>query len=390
MGDIVCISHLRWDFVWQRPQHILSRLAKEGRVLFVEEPVTDINAKEPHLEIVPARHAPGVKIIKLHQPAQEHYWIGHGDPQTQEAYNRLLLDYLQTEGFSNPTLWMYTPMGLEFVDRTEHSLLVYDVMDQLAAFKGAPPNLLKNEETLLRRADVVFTGGASLYRAKLPYNENTHLFPSGVEIEHFAQAASPQDLEVPADIAAIQKPVLGYYGVIDERMDLPLLEHLAQSHPEWNLVILGPVIKISQEDLPKASNIYYPGMKTYDELPSYLARFDVALVPFALNESTRYLSPTKTLEYMAAHKPIVSNPIHDVVELYGEVVHIANNPQEFVQQVELALAENPANRRAKEDELLQHYTWDSIASRMNEIIRSSIETKGNSNSKQAALSNQNL
>jgi UDP-galactopyranose mutase len=371
LRDIVCISHLRWDFVWQRPQHILSRLAASGyRIFFVEEPVTDAAAglSEPVLRTFPGAHAPNVTVVRLVQPSTHDYWLGHGDERTQAEYSRQLQNFLGEAGATDPIFWMYTPMGADFPAQIPHAKLIYDVMDQLSAFKGAPPNLLEQERALLRRADIVFTGGVSLYRDKLPFNPNTHLFPSGVDVAHFAQAADRDNFERPADLPpASGAPLLGYYGVIDERLDLELLAHLAE-YADWQIAMLGPVVKIDPADLPQAPNLVYPGMKNYEQLPLYLAHFDVCLIPFAMNEATRYLSPTKTLEYMAAHKPIVSYPIPDVVELFSQVVHIANTPAEFATQVKKALATDPATRKATEDDLLATYTWDSIVARMSTII----------------------
>lgn len=375
MRDIVCISHLRWDFVWQRPQHLLSRLARQRRVLLVEEPMTNTTITEPYLEIRPNAQTPNLTVVRLIQPAEQDYWIGHGDARTQTNYNRMLQDYLQAEEYIDPILWMYTPMGLDFVETINHSLLIYDVMDQLSAFNGAPPDLLEREKQLLRRADLVFTGGVSLYRDKLPFNTNTHLFPSGVEVEHFARATQPGAFELPEDLSEINYPILGYYGVIDERMDLDLLKQLAEARPEWQIVLLGPVVKIDPASLPQTPNLHYLGMKSYEQLPAYLAHFDLALVPFAMNEATRYLSPTKTLEYLAAGKPVVSNPIHDVVELYGEVVRIAYSPEEFVSQAEAALNQDPPIQQAKIQELLSRYTWDSIANEMGQIIEQQLKTQ---------------
>lgn len=368
MDDIVCISHLRWDFVWQRPQQLLSRLARQHRILFIEEPITNTAITEPYLEIRPAESVPNLTVVRLIQPTAEDCWIGHGDARTQPNYSRLLQDYLQAEKYNAPVLWLYTPMGLDFVENIQHSLLVYDVMDQLAAFAGAPRELLEREKQLLSQADLVFTGGVSLYRDKRPFNPATYLFPSGVEVEHFAKAAQPDAFELPEDLQGIDHPLLGYYGVIDERMDLNLLRHLAEARPEWQIVLLGPFAKINPANLPQAPNLHYLGMKSYEQLPSYLAYFDVALVPFALNEATRYLSPTKTLEYLAAGKPVVSNPIHDVVELYGEVVRIAYSPEEFITQVEAALNPNVETQQTKIEELLARSTWDSIAEQMNQLI----------------------
>lgn len=214
-------------------------------------------------------------------------------------------------------------MALDFLEIIpNYRLLIYDVMDQLAAYKDAPTELIEREKDLLRRSDIVLTGGLSLYRNKLTYNPNTYLFPSGVEIEHYAAAANSANFNKPAEIQDLQGPILGYFGVIDERFDLTTLAYLAQTRPDWTILMIGPTLKIDPADLPRASNIHYLGMRTYNELPAYLAFFDVSLVLFALNDATKFLSPTKTLEYLAAGKPVVATPINDIVELYGEVVTI--------------------------------------------------------------------
>ncbi|MEZ4869138.1 MAG: glycosyltransferase [Caldilineaceae bacterium] len=377
MHDLICISHLRWDFVWQRPQHLLSRLAQQHPLLFVEEPVTDTEIKDPYLETYPGRtpgaHGDGaatVTVARLHYPSQDHYWIGYNDARTQRCYEKLLLEYLTHRGSPNPLLWLYTPMGAPFVETLQPRLLIYDVMDELSAFKGAPADLKEADRRLLQQADLVFTGGLSVYQARQPYHDNIHLFPSGIEIDHFARAAT-EAFARPADMAELAAPLLGYFGVIDERMDLPLLAHVAAAHPEWNLVMVGPVIKIAPDELPQAPNLHYLGMKDYADLPAYLAHFDVTLVPFAMNEATRYLSPTKTLEYLAAHKPVVSTPIPDIIALYGDYVHIGHTPDEFVTQVEKALtrdAAEQAQRRAQEKRLLAQHTWDRIAAQMQQLI----------------------
>lgn len=368
MGDIVCISHLRWDFVWQRPQHILSRLAQQHRILFVEEPITNTQETQHRLEIIPAAKAPNVTVARLIHPTQHDHWIGHDDPASRQVYSHLVREYIQQQGFQDTVLWLYTPMAFDFVSHVKHKVLVYDVMDQLSAFRGAPASLAGLEQQLLQKANLVFTGGASLYRNKLTANPATYLFPSGVETEHFAKANEPETFAKPADLANIAAPIIGYFGVIDERMDFGLLEYMANSHPEWQIVLLGPILKVGPHELPQAPNLHYLGMKSYDELPAYLAFFDVAMVPFVLNESTEFLSPTKTLEYMAAHKPIVATPIRDIVELYGEVVRIGHDHNEFINHVQTALNENPYQRLAKENDLLLQYTWNNIANRMQLLI----------------------
>lgn len=367
MQHLVCISHLRWDFVWQRPQHLLSRLATHHPVLFVEEPVTSLHAREFQLDV---RQEPNnITVIRLVVPADHDYWIGHGDAATALTYQRLLREYMTQHGIERPLLWLYTPMAWHFVEAIPHRTLIYDVMDELAAFKGAPAALHRYEQLALSRADIVFTGGVSLYQNKKRFNDNTHLFPSGVEVEHFARAAERTTFLRPADLPAPEAgPVFGYYGVIDERMDIDLLRRVALARPHWQMAVVGPIVKIDPADLPRLPNLHYPGMKTYQELPAYLAHFDVALIPFAINEATRYLSPTKTLEYMAAHKPIISTPIRDVATLYGSVVRIAATPEDFILQGEAALQADHRLKLAQETELLQQHTWDSIVSRMKQQI----------------------
>ncbi|MDX1992032.1 MAG: glycosyltransferase [bacterium] len=366
MVDLVVISHLRWDFVWQRPQHLLSRLGKHYRIFFVEEPIATAEIDTPQLDV---REEPNnVTVIRLLQPMENPRWIGHHDPLTSALYEAALHDYLAMMGVDKPVLWLYTPMAWHFTSAISHRMLIYDVMDELSAFKGAPAQLRLFDELTLSKANIVFTGGVSLYKSRRTKNPYTHLFPSGVEIDHFARAANRASFEKPADIAHLEGPILGYYGVIDERMDLPLLAHMAAAHPEWQLMMIGPVVKIDHADLPQAPNIHYLGMKTYQELPCYLAHFDVALVPFAINEATHFLSPTKTLEYMAAHKPIVSTPIRDIAALYGSVVRIAATPEDFTAQVEDALQADHNARRALEKRMLAQHTWDSIVQRMEQLI----------------------
>lgn len=375
MVDIICISHLRWDFVWQRPQHLLAALSEYGRVLFIEEPVTRSGLIEPYLEVLPGHSAVNVTVLRLIQPVTKPSWVGHGDPLTQATYSRLLLDYLWQEDFPAAVLWLYTPLGLDFVEVIPHNLLIYDVLDQLADFKETAPALLEKEEALLAQADLVFTRCTGLYHDKIPLNPQTYLFPSGVEADHFAPAAQPANFPIPRELAGLNRPIVGYYGVIDDRVDLPLLAYIAQARSEWSLVVVGPISRIGQEDLPMAANLYYPGMKSYAELPAYLALFNVALVPFVVNEATRYLSPTKALEYMAAHKPVVATPILDVQALYSPVVRIGSTPAEFVRQIETALQEQPADRRAGEARLLELYTWPKIADRMHGLIQEKLEAQ---------------
>jgi UDP-galactopyranose mutase len=350
---LLCFSHLRWNFVYQRPQHLMSRFARDYRVLFWEEP-QETAAGEAWLQVRVEQS--GVRVLLPRLPRG-------CSPRQQQALQRQLLDrYLLAARIRQPVRWYYTPISLGFSQHIAAALTVYDCMDELAAFRGAPPELRQHEQALLREADLVFTGGYSLYEAKRPRHPEVHAFPSGVDVEHFAQARG--DLAEPADQAAIPHPRAGFYGVIDERLDTALLDRLACARPELQLVLLGPVAKIDPASLPRRPNIHYLGPKVYDELPQYLAGWDAALLPFARNESTRFISPTKTPEYLAAGRPVASTAVTDVVRGYGDcgLVAIADHAEDFVGAVDqaLQLGTGDAALHDTADRLLAGKSWDSV------------------------------
>lgn len=351
-ADLVCLSHLRWDFVFQRPQHLMVRWAREHRVYFVEEPIFHDGSARMEVEL---RSGGAVGKLKVATPLLPE---GLSEAAKILEQRRLLDELLRAEGVEQPLLWYYTPMALPFSRHLSSRAVVYDCMDELSAFAGAPPALRELEGELLERADVVLTGGQSLYEAKQHRHPCVHAFPSSVDVAHFAQARRRGD--DPADQAQIPQPRLGFFGVIDERMDLALLDALAAERPSWQLVLLGPVVKIDPAQLPRRSNIHYLGKKSYDELPSYLAGWDVALLPFALNESTRFISPTKTPEYLAAGRPVVSTPIRDVVRPYGErgLVRIAERAEDFIAAIEAALRDDQEVQCAAADAFLAQTSWD--------------------------------
>jgi len=359
--DFICFSHLRWHFVFQRPQHLMTRFARDHRLFFIEEPV-GTDASEPHLDVHDAGQ--GVTILVPRLPG------GLSPVQVEEAQRGLLDRFVAEAGIVRPILWYYTPMSLGFSDHLEAGAVVYDCMDELSAFMGAPPELVERERQLLERADVVFTGGYSLYEAKRDKHRNVHPFPSSVEVAHFAQARKA--VNDPADQAGIPHPRLGFYGVLDERFDSGLLAALAEMRPDWQFVMIGPVVKIDPAALPQAPNIHYLGGKSYAELPNYLAGWDVALLLFAMNESTRFISPTKTPEYLAAGRPVVSTPIRDVVRTYGDtgLVRIADTPESFAAAIEAALrdAKDPGGWIEEVDGTLVDMSWDSTWARMKGLI----------------------
>ena len=357
--DLVCLSHLRWDFVYQRPQHLLSRFASERRVFFIEEPIFD----EGPMRLDVSRRGCGVKVVVPRLPKELSSETALGTILTGMT-DRLFAEY----GIREHILWYYTPMAVGWTRHLRPLAVVYDCMDELSAFKGAPRALKEREAELFERADLVFTGGQSLYEAKRHQHPNVYAFPSSIDAQHFAQARSVTD--DPLDQSGIPHPRLGFFGVIDERMDVELLETIAAVRPDWHLVMVGPVVKIDPAQLPRRANIHYLGSKSYTELPAYLAGWDVALLPFARNESTRFISPTKTPEYLAAGRPVVSTSIRDVVRPYGQLglVHIADTAPEFIAAVEAAMKEDAAARMRDVDTFLARTSWDSTWGRMAELI----------------------
>jgi glycosyltransferase involved in cell wall biosynthesis len=362
---IICFSHLRWDFVYQRPQHLLSRFANAGRVFYIEEP--KFGAATPRLDI--SRREQGLSVVVPELPADL-------SPEVQHGLLRELVDELIVqESVTAFVAWYYTPMALAWTRHLEPIALVYDCMDELSLFRGAPAEMVERERELISLADVVFTGGTSLYEAKRARSNNVHCFPSSVDSAHFRQARSQR--EDPADQASIPHPRLGFAGVIDERMDIELLAALASARPDWHLVLVGPVVKIDPAQLPQLPNIHYLGAKPYADLPLYMSGWDIALLPFALNESTRYISPTKTPEYLAAGLPVVATPIRDVVAPYGvaELARIAHTAEDFVDAVKLEI-ERPAEERRRwlkrVDGFLSTMSWDRTHQRMSALISDAI------------------
>ena len=356
--DLLCFSHLRWDFVFQRPQHLMTRFATERRVFYIEEPVT---AERPEMRYKICDS--GVWVLTPHIPEMSF------DEQTA-TLRELLTQFLQQHRVQCYWAWYYTPMALPWTGHLDAIGVVYDCMDELSAFKNAPPALRNYEIALMKRADLVFTGGHSLFEAKRHLHPRVYPFPSSIDLSHFARARRMDDCDVPADEATIPRPRLGYCGVIDERMDLELVQAVADAQPHWHWVMVGPVVKILPSELPVRPNIHYLGMKKYEELPAYIGGWDVAVLPFARNEATKFISPTKTPEYLAAGRPVVSTSIRDVISPYGDLglVQIADQPDEFISAIQTALVEPDNVRIRAVDAVLSQNSWSRTWIRMKELM----------------------
>ena len=363
--DIVCFSHLRWDFVFQRPQHLLTRLSAHFRIFYVEEPFFNADTDNYSDNV-----QDNVHVIRIYLKGD------HQDENVNERQQRILRNLFITVKMHDYVLWYYTPMALRITAGLQPVATVYDCMDELSAFRFAPPALKHLERELLSKADVVFTGGHSLYAAKKHQHPNIHSFPSSIDKKHFMQARNVKN--DPADQASIPYPRFGFYGVIDERFDIELIRGVAEKRPDWQIVLVGPVVKIDPGTLPKNQNIHYLGGKSYNELPAYLGGWDIAMVSFALNESTKFISPTKTPEYLAGGRPVISTSIKDVVETYGNngLVYIANTVDEFINVAEKELAQKDKKKwLQKVDQFIAEDSWENTVGNMRKLLYEAIASR---------------
>lgn len=358
---IMVHSHLRWDFVWQRPQQLLSRFAADHRVLFVEDPME--SASEPALDISLTPEGV-VRVVPLLPKAASLSTDARCAMVLPLLESALRTHPLLAGRFESPIQWFYSPMNApRYCDQLGSVATVYDCMDELSAFRFAPPDIAERENYLLRKADLVFTGGYELYSSKSRRHANTHFFGCGVDADHFARARAEETV-IPAEVAALPSPILGYFGVIDERLDYELIAELARRCPTASIVMVGPLAKVHPEELPQASNIHWLGCRTYGELPALVKAFDICLMPFAMNAATQYINPTKTLEYLAAGKPVVSTAVPDVVRQYTDVVDIADSVKSFVSLVEKRLVNADPERIARGIARARSSSWDSTVTSM--------------------------
>ena len=361
--DLVCFSHLRWGFVFQRPNHLLSRFSKHQRVFFIEEPVFHDGDDKLHIE----NYNDNLYVVTPHIKSG----LSAEDVLTrQQKFITNLITNMKINRFFS---WYYTPMALPFTEHLNPELVIYDCMDELSAFKFAPPQLTQLEKDLFSKADVVFTGGHSIYESKKNQHHNIHPFPSSIDKHHFGSARSFKG--DPEDQKDIPHPRFGFFGVVDERFDIELLDNVARERPDWHFIILGPIVKIDPATLPHYANVHYLGGKKYEELPAYISGWDIATIPFAMNESTRFISPTKTPEYLAAGKPVISTPIRDVVSPYGDskLVYIVKNAKEFISAAEKELDKKRKGSWLKKvDEFLLYNSWDRTWGQMVRTIEETL------------------
>jgi glycosyltransferase involved in cell wall biosynthesis len=354
--DLIVFSHLRWNFVYQRPQHILSRLANSYNILFVEEPLYSNVENENNYFV--HQVLPNISVFNSHS-SNIQYSL------------KLLKEILGNQPIN--TAWFYSPSFVSALDIFSFDKVVFDCMDELTMFKDAPQSLIEQERQLLSKCDIVFTGGKSLYSSKKQHHHNVHCFPSSVDRKHFEKAQN--GIKVPDEMDAFTGIVVGYYGVVDERIDYDLLQETAQMNPTVDFVLIGPFAKVNPEQLPSLPNIHFLGMRNYEQLPNYLKRFDIAMMPFAMNDATKFISPTKTLEYMAGGKSIISTPVYDVVRDYDKQIEIVENAEQFTAAINKLICQHKASHYLKYQEILDQTSWDNTVNQMYNLMEQLVEEK---------------
>ena len=372
---LIVHCHLHWDFVWQRPQQFHSRLSARHRVLFVEGPRVYPGAMPPHFTLHQSNDYPNVTIMQTHFNATD--WEKGGefiDAMRRELLDEALRGPLKGK-FERAVQWFYDPMAVEsHLGRHGCVATVYDCMDELSQFKFAPPELISRERRLLFNADVVFAGGRKMAQSKHRYNSNTHFYGCGVDVAHFGKARAAST-PIPDDIAHLSGPILGYFGVVDERLDYELIAQLADARPDWNVVMVGPTAKVDPADLPQRPNLHWMGGRPYEQLPAYTKAFDVCLMPFALNEATEYINPTKALEYMATATPIVSTAVPDVCSNFASVVKIASSPAEFVEMCREQVEQPDGLAVSRGLKMAGENTWEAIVAKLEGHIDKAIRQR---------------
>lgn len=364
---IIVHCHLCWDWVWQRPQQFLSRLSKTHKILFVETVGPDDKLAAPMATFRVPEQFPNITILRVQFPV----WQWHDGARVDRERRRLVQEFLDgpLQGhFQDAVQWFYDPMAVTaFAGRMGEVMTVYDCMDELSKFKGAPPEIVKRERELLACAEVVFTGGRKLLESKSRFHGNCHFYGCGVDWEHFGKARQAETV-IPEDVSRLPKPVYGFFGVVDERMDYDLVARLADANPDGSVVVVGPAIKVDPKQFPQRPNLHWLGGRSYDVLPAYCKAFDVCIMPFALNEATEFINPTKALEYMATGRPVVSTPVADVVRNFGSVVKIGRTPEEFLALCRAAYDEPDHVAISGGLEMARNSSWDSIVAQLESRI----------------------
>ena len=364
--DLICFSHLRWDFVYHRPQHLLTRFATKFRVFYIEDPIFYEGDDKYEVFITKSnvwRVIPMLSKRKLRTSIVNR----------QKFLLNSLFSIFEIKEY---IFWYYNPQALDISNHFSPLKIIYDCVEEISVQKNFTPQLEKLEKELLSKSDLVFTSGINLFNSKRKFNNNIHLFPCSLDKEHFSKARF--HLVEPPDQSSIPHPRIGYFGVIDERFDYKLLAEVAKARPHWHFIIIGPVVRIDKSELPQNKNIHYLGGKSYDILPKYLSRWEVAMIPYKNNLTTHFINPAKTPEYLAGGKPVISTSITDIKKSFGDkkLVTIVNTSFQFINGIEHELhGKNKKEWLQKVDVFLNTTSWDKTYSNMLHLISGELITE---------------
>ena len=342
----------------------MRRLARDRQVFFVEEP--RVTKGEPFTVV--RRVEPNLHVVSLRVPA-------HLSARALENAQRRCVASL-TPKDEHPLLWIYSPAASRAARDLEPSLVVYDCVADHASRAGATATMKENERSLLASADLVLTAGTALFEAKRAHNVSTYPLPSSVDVAHFARARSPRNEDragLLSGLRAIPGPRVGFLGSIDDRVDLDLVDRLAEARPGLHIVLCGALSGVTRWTLPDRPNVHYVGAQDYDDLPEHVASWDAAIFPFRGDVATRRSEPSGLLACLAAGKPIVSTPLDELGPYVAQDLVTVAHPAQFAAAVDAALrqARSPAvmnGRRRAREQLLARTSWDRTCSAMFRLV----------------------
>jgi len=391
--EILCFAPGAWDDIWRNRHHIMTRLARANRVLYVE-PWVYMRPTLCRLSSGQIGVSDMVRGGHLHQAFENLYvyqpplWApraGHFPLSviTQAIYVRLLLGVLRRLRFHTPILWLFLPDMEVFIGHFDEELVIYHIVDEYSGYTGVSetwrPVLQRMEEQLARRANLVFVTSPTLLERKRTLNESTFLVPNAVDYEAFA-AVLDGEAQSPADVAAIPSPIVGYVGAINDKVDLPLLAQVAKECADCSLLLVGPITLTdgeghrALETLDTLPNVHLLGRKSVEDVPRYIAACDVCLLPYRINEWTQSIDSLKLYEYLACGKPVVATDV-PAARRFSKVVMVAANETEFVATIDAALSEDGPALRAERRSVAARHTWDQRVESLSAVIEERLKKR---------------
>lgn len=389
--NIICISSIDWDFIWQNHQEIMSRFVDNGnRVLFIE----NTGVRMPKLRDLPRlkrrfinwrkglsgirKERDGLYIYSPLLLPFPYLWIARR--LNKMLLNSILRRWVKSMNFSDSIMWIYLPTGttLDLLENLDNKLVIYYCVDNFSASSPTAKKIKRTEEKVIRKSDLIFTTSRGLYKRCIQYNNNVHLFTGGVNMNNYRKQEVGND-RLPEDISNLPQPIVGYVGGIHKWLDLELIEFLSEKYPQYSFVFIGPV----QTDITKLSqkkNIHFLGSKGYSELPKYIKAFDVGIIPYLITDYTRDVFPTKVNEYFALGKPVVSAALPEIKFINStrtdqELILIGEDKNDFGQCISRAIQTDNQELRKSRIALGQENNWDNKIEQMSGLIDQAIIKK---------------